>query len=112
MPPWKRARPDARELAEFTGTVGAWLTEFDQQRIARQGRATLRRLNRFEYENALRDLLHAPWLQVKDFLPEDGVAHRFNKSGDALDVSYVEMGCSWIERWCSMGPTLETPIPT
>lgn len=91
MPPSKKARPDARELAAFTGELAANLTSADQARIARAGRSTLRRLNRFEYENALRDLLHAPWLQVKDFLPEDGVAHRFNKSGDSLDVSYVQM---------------------
>ena len=39
----------------------------------------------------LRDLLHAPWLQVRDSLPEDGEAQRFNKIGDALDVSHVQM---------------------
>jgi len=59
--------------------------------MAREGRATRRRLNRYEYENALRDLLHAPWLQVRDSLPEDGEQERFNKIGDALDVSHVQM---------------------
>lgn len=43
MPPSKQARPDVRELVEFTGTLGARLMEVDQQRIALQGRATLRR---------------------------------------------------------------------
>src|SRR6266853_5347983 len=57
----------------------------------RKGRATRRRLNRYEYENALRDLLHAPWLQVRNSLPEDGEADRFNKIGDALDMSHVQM---------------------
>jgi hypothetical protein len=28
---------------------------------------------------------------VRDSLPEDGLSHRFNKLGDALDVSYVQM---------------------
>src|SRR5213075_1763845 len=55
------------------------------------GRATRRRMNRYEYENAVRDLLDAPWLQVRDSLPEDGEAFRFNKVGDALDVSHVQM---------------------
>ena len=59
--------------------------------LAGEGRATLRRLNRHEYENALRDLLGVPWAQVADRLPEDGEAHRFNKSGEALDVSYLTM---------------------
>ena len=59
--------------------------------LAGEGRATLRRLNRHEYENALRDLLGVPWAQVANRLPEDGEAHRFNKSGEALDVSYLTM---------------------
>src|SRR5262249_40993232 len=33
----------------------------------------------------------APWLQLKDMLPEDGIAQRFNKSGQALDISHVQM---------------------
>ena len=48
-------------------------------------------MNRYEYENTLRDLLDAPWLQIKDMLPEDGLSARFNKVGDALDVSHVQM---------------------
>src|SRR5947207_14423549 len=55
------------------------------------GRSVLRRLNRYEYENTLRDLLSAPWLQLKDSLPEDGILQRFNKSGQSLDVSHVQM---------------------
>src|SRR5205085_1736421 len=48
-------------------------------------------LNRYEYENALRDLLQLPWLQVKEMLPEDGESHRFNKSAEALPVSHVHV---------------------
>ena len=51
----------------------------------------LRRLNRQEYENALRDLLGVPWAQIANRLPEDGEAYRFNKSGEALDISYLQM---------------------
>ena len=60
-------------------------------RLVTQGRSTLRRLNRYEYENTVRDLLSAPWLQLKDSLPEDGIVNRFNKSGQGLDVSHVQM---------------------
>ncbi|MEJ7606098.1 MAG: DUF1595 domain-containing protein [Bryobacteraceae bacterium] len=42
-------------------------------------------------ENSLRDLLAAPWLQVRSSLPEDGIVNRFNKVGQALDVSHVQM---------------------
>ena len=40
-----------------------------------EGRSTQRRMNRFEYENALRDLLGVPMAQVAAQLPEDGEAH-------------------------------------
>ena len=53
------------------------------------------------------DALGVPWAEVAGRLPEDGEAYRFNKSGEALDVSYVQIGaaswtrpttpCAW--RW-------------
>ncbi len=91
MPPKKKARPDAAEANSFLKAVGEPAVKADLARAAAEGRAGWRRLNRYEYENALRDLLHAPWLQVKDMLPEDGESHRFNKSGEALAVSHVQM---------------------
>ena len=93
MPPKKRTkdRPAPADIATFTDTVAASLTTFEKDATARDGRTVQRRLNRYEYENALRDLLNVPWAQVKDKLPFDGEAHRFNKSGEALDVSFVQM---------------------
>ena len=91
MPPKKKAQPEAAEKDGFLQMLSASLASTDQARMAKDGRATQRRLNRYEYENALRDLLHAPWLQVRDSLPEDGESHRFNKVGSALDVSHVQM---------------------
>ena len=91
MPPKKKARPAAAELESFTKSLSSSLISAESARMAKEGRATQRRLNRYEYENALRDLLHAPWLQIRDALPEDGEAHRFNKVGEALDVSHVQM---------------------
>jgi hypothetical protein len=91
MPPKKKARPDTDELASFLGSLSSSLISTEQAHTSAEGRATQRRLNRYEYENVLRDLLHAPWLQIRDTLPEDGEAHRFNKVGDALDVSHVQM---------------------
>ena len=43
---------------------------------AEKGRAVRRRMNRTEYENALRDLLQAPWLPLPD--------------PDAVDTPYDE----------------------
>ena len=67
------------------------LSRHDRGRMETNGRAKVRRLNRLEYENALRDVLDAPWLQISHMLPEDGVDHLFNKSGDRLDVSHVQL---------------------
>ncbi|MBM3837360.1 MAG: DUF1592 domain-containing protein [Verrucomicrobia bacterium] len=91
MPPKKKPRPNSAELAAFARSLSGSLVAAEQADLKREGRATQRRLNRYEYENALRDLLQAPWLQIRDSLPEDGEAHRFNKVGDALDVSHVQM---------------------
>ena len=91
MPPVKLASltPASRDV--FLTTLDARLIAADRARYAVQGRATWRRMNRYEYENTLRDLLDAPWLQVKDMLPEDGEAFHYNKVGEALDVSHVNM---------------------
>lgn len=90
MPPGEESPPNA-DLVAFTNGLAASLTAAEKQTLAREGRTTQRRLNRYEFENALRDLLHAPWLQLKSDLPEDGEAALFNKIGDALDVSHVQM---------------------
>src|SRR3954465_6074970 len=114
MPPKKKPRPESTDLENFTGALASSLTAAEKERLS-EGRATQRRLNRYEYENALRDLLKAPWLQIRDSLPEDGEAFRFNKVGDALDVSHVQMA-----RYISaaeyalrqvMAPQAEQPKP-
>jgi hypothetical protein len=89
MPPKGAPRPDAEESKTFLAQLAADITASERQAAAENGRATRRRLNGYEYENALRDLFQAPWLQIRSRLPEDGEAHRFNKSAAALDVSHV-----------------------
>ena len=92
MPPKeKKNRPDATEQNAFLRTLAATLGASERALVAREGRATQRRLNGYEYENALRDLLSAPWLQLKDQFPDDGEAFRYNKLGDSLDVSHVHL---------------------
>jgi hypothetical protein len=89
-----KGAPDSVSPAQrraFTESIAEPMIEHERRRVAAQGRAVLRRLNRYEYENTLRDLLFAPWLQLRDSLPEDGIVQRFNKSGQALDVSHVQM---------------------
>ncbi|WP_394795280.1 DUF1592 domain-containing protein [Armatimonas sp.] len=92
MPPKDVAPLSTTARAAFLKSLEAPLIATDDVRVRREGRAIWRRMNRYEYENTLRDLLDAPWLQVKEMLPEDGEVARFNKVGEALDVSYVQMG--------------------
>jgi mono/diheme cytochrome c family protein len=91
MPPRDEPRPPASATKEVTAHLFAAMAQADRARWVAEGRATRRRLNRHEYEDTLRDLLSLPHLQVKQFLPEDGEADRFNKSGEALDVSHVNL---------------------
>ncbi len=91
MPPKKEARPPAPETKKFLADVASALTDYDLNKEKTLGRSTWRRMNRFEYENTLRDLLSAPWLQIRDILPEDGEAFLYNKVGGALDISHVQM---------------------
>lgn len=55
-----------------------------------QAEVVLRRLNRFEYENTLHDLLGIR-LDLRNMLPEDGKAHGFDNVGAALDISSVQL---------------------
>jgi Protein of unknown function (DUF1592)/Protein of unknown function (DUF1588)/Protein of unknown function (DUF1585)/Protein of unknown function (DUF1587)/Protein of unknown function (DUF1595)/Planctomycete cytochrome C len=91
MPPVPIPRPPAGSLTEFVNGLSAALTAYEHTVTAEGGRAGLRRLNAYEYENALRDLLNVPWAQIKSKLPQDGEAWRYNKIGSALDVSHVQL---------------------
>jgi hypothetical protein len=91
MPPRSRPRPDAARQKAFVEGLAQAIVAAERATLAGEGRAVQRRLNRHEYENALRDLLGIPWAQIAHRLPEDGEAYRFNKSGEALDVSYLTM---------------------
>ncbi len=85
-------QPPLHAREEFLKNLSHVLVALDNERIARDGRAVNRRLNRYEYENSLRDLLNLPWLlQIRDTLPEDGELYRYNKVGEALDVSHVHL---------------------
>jgi hypothetical protein len=91
MPPKKKTRPAAADLEVFVKGLTSDLASAEQAVAEKSGRAVKRRLNRYEYENTLRDLLSVPWIQIKERLPEDGEKYRFNKIGEALDVSHVQL---------------------
>jgi hypothetical protein len=115
-PPKKKSRPTAGESRGFTNALAKVLLNTERQRIAREGRATQRRMNRHEYEQTVRDLLFLPALEVKGFLPEDGVVGGFNKVGAGLDVSHVHLGrylsAAEFAVRSAMAPRVEAPKRT
>jgi hypothetical protein len=91
MPLKKADQPEAKDRKQFLVNLASAITSVEDKRVAAEGRATRRRMNRQEYEYAVRDLLGVPWLPLREMLPEDQVAHGFNTVGDSLDVSHVQI---------------------
>jgi hypothetical protein len=90
MPPKKKPRPPAADIAAVTKTLHDDLVAAERKAAA-DGRTRLRRLTRVEYENTIRDLFDLPGLNLEADLPADGQVFGFDKNADALDVSHVNL---------------------
>jgi mono/diheme cytochrome c family protein len=86
MPPKEKPRPPAREVEALTEWISRQATAAIAAQAAEDGRVVLRRLNRAEYQNTMRDLL-AVDVDLKDLLPEDTSTSGFDNSAEALHVS-------------------------
>jgi hypothetical protein len=91
MPPKKKPRPPAADVAAVTRWLHDELTAAERKASTGSGRTRLRRLTRGEYENTLRDLFDLPGLPLQAELPPDGQVHGFDKNSDALDLSHVNL---------------------
>ena len=80
-------RPRPEQLADMVKQLSARLDEVAAKQRS-EGRVVLRRLNRVEYENTVRDLFDVN-VSVKEILPEDTVSHGFDNVGAALNISPV-----------------------
>lgn len=82
MPPHERDRPEPDAVA----AVVAWIdARFATEVAADPGRPTLRRLNRAEYANTIRDLFGVDFDAAGEF-PVDDAGHGFDNVGDALSL--------------------------
>ncbi len=90
MPPKDVELPPARRAAMVKQLATA-IHGADHAEVATHGRGPMRRLNRDEYEQNLRDILQLPHLDIRDMLPEDRESHHFNKVSEALDMSRVQL---------------------
>jgi mono/diheme cytochrome c family protein len=86
MPPTGKPRPPENERRVLVDWIsGSAESAAAEQRVA-EGRVVLRRLNRVEYENPVRDLLGIE-IELKDLLPQDTSAGGFDNVGEALHTS-------------------------
>ena len=84
--------PEERDYLE--GTLAA-----EAKARRGEGRTRIRRLNRLEYENTVRDLLGIT-TPLQDLLPEDDTANGFDTASAALSISPVH-----IQRYMEAGET-------
>ncbi|MFO0825566.1 MAG: DUF1592 domain-containing protein [Gemmataceae bacterium] len=109
MPPDPKPKPTATELEAFTKLVGGIFEKYDRNAKPDPGRVTMRRLNRNEYNNTIRDLVGIDFNPAEDF-PSDDVGYGFDNIGDVLTLPPVLM-----ERYLAAAETIMsraiTPVP-
>ena len=86
MPPKGKPRPTPEELRILTDWVGAGLDAAESVRRVKEGRVVVRRLNRNEYQNTIRDLLGVD-IDLVELLPLDSSSHGFDNLGEAMHIS-------------------------
>ncbi len=85
MPPAKKKRPSAEEIAKLADWIKRGPLKLDPLH-PNPGRVTLRRLNRAEYRNTIRDLMDVDFRTDEEF-PADDTGYGFDTIADALTTS-------------------------
>jgi len=85
MPPAHSRRPKDAEYDSVNAWLEAALGQADRASPPDPGRVTIRRLNRAEYANTIRDLLGVEFNAAADF-PSDDVGYGFDNIGDVLTL--------------------------
>jgi hypothetical protein len=89
MPPAGEPRPDEAERKKLFDWIEYGAFEIDPKNPD-PGRVTLRRLNRVEYRNTIRDLMGVDFDTTNEF-PVDDSGYGFDNIGDVLSVSPLLM---------------------
>lgn len=89
MPPQGVPAPTQAEREKIAGWVETTISNADCK-VQDPGRVTLRRLNREEYNNTIRDLLGVD-IRPADEFPNDDVGYGFDNIGDVLSISPLLM---------------------
>ena len=114
MPPKGKPRPDAKQAAAFVDWVNGQLREVELAAKNAGGRIPMRRLNRDEYANTVRDLLKLDENIVRPLieeLPGDGKAEGFDRLGVALffDQTQIERSLAVAEKIAARAIVTEPP---
>lgn len=113
MPPAKKPRPPLEDIRALAAWINEQVAVAEAARRASQGRVVLRRLNRNEYANTVRDLLGVE-VELKDLLPVETSTSGFDNRADALHVSsylmenYLEAADRVLDAAIANGPRPET----
>ncbi|MCA9213273.1 MAG: DUF1592 domain-containing protein [Planctomycetales bacterium] len=86
MPPENEPRPDKRQQARVVDWISQQLQSAIERKHRNGGHAILRRLNRDQYNNTIRDLVGVDFAPADSF-PEDPSGFGFNNVGSALNLS-------------------------
>ena len=101
MPPDGEPRPNDEELE----TINSWLDIALLANNPSPGRVAIRRLNRAEYNNTIRDLFGLD-LHPADEFPSDDVGYGFDNIGEVLSTPPILLDLN-LRAWPA-GPTPET----
>lgn len=85
MPPSQEAQPSAEERQQFIRWIEKDVFKIDPAKPD-PGRVTVRRLNREEYRNTIRDMLGVNF-NVNEAFPADDTGYGFDTIGDVLSLS-------------------------
>ncbi len=85
MPPSHRPRPSNEEVDKIVAWISGELAKTGCDGLLDPGRVTMRRLNRVEYNNTIRDLLGVD-VRPADSFPSDDVGGGFDNNGDVLSL--------------------------
>lgn len=88
MPPPSMDQPSKDQREEIVGWIQRVLAS--QCDLNNPGKVTIRRLNRAEYNNTIRDLVGLDYNPAKDF-PSDDIGNGFDNIGDVLSISPLHL---------------------
>jgi hypothetical protein len=117
MPPEERPQPSRDEVARLVRWIKDAPAAGDCGRTFDPGRVTIRRLNRAEYNNTIRDLVGIDFHPADDF-PSDDVGYGFDNIGDVLCLSpilmekYLKAAETISEQAIIAGPKARGPVVT